>query len=192
MEFISEKFSVLDSERLLFKKLSNDDIDFIQYYLSDEERTRYLPLGNSYSKHEAEDWLKNRVLHWEKNNFGVYLLLNRESEKAIGYCGIEFVMDSEYVEICYGLTQDSWGKGYALEAALLMIKHGLKTLHLKTIYGAVVPGNSASKNILKKCGMVEDNSFNLYGNSVESFSINVEKRSEIWKDIWIALIMFRY
>jgi len=99
--------SVMDTERLLVKQISKDDSKFIRHYLSDGERTKYLPLGKPYSSKEADDWLKGRIAHWNNFNFGTFLVQEKKGCKDIGYCGLEYVPGSEFIDIRYGLIQQS-------------------------------------------------------------------------------------
>ncbi len=58
--------------------------------------------------------------------------------------------------------QAAQGKGYALEAAKAVLKDTFKIGKHTKIYGVAVKANMASINILKKLGMVEDNSVVIY------------------------------
>ncbi len=90
----------------------------------------------------------------------------------IGFCGLEYAKDPDYIDIRYGLVQDVWGNGYAFEAASYCIKYGFEVLGFEIIYGAVVPQNKPSLHILKKIGMTPDSKFNFYGNVVDPYSIH--------------------
>lgn len=52
-----------------------------------------------------------------------------------------------------------------------MVKYGFEHLGLKAIYGAAVPENYASIQVLKKIGMSPDSQFDCYGSVVDSYSI---------------------
>ncbi len=157
----------LQSKRLILNQIGDNDLAFIHHYLSDSQRTQYLPLGKPYPEDKANKWFKNRILHWKNNNFGTFIVYEKDSNNCIGFCGLEYVMDSQLIDIRYGLIQNSWGKGYAFEAAQFCITYGFETLKLDVIYGAAVPENTASLHILKKVGMKPDLAFNCYGNVEE-------------------------
>ncbi len=172
--------TMMETERLLLKQISNDDSTFIRYYLSDSDRTRYLPLGSPYSSSEADDWLKSRIAHWKTYHFGTFLVQEKNNHADIGYCGLEYVPGSEFIDIRYGLIQRSWGKGYAFEAALECVRIGFKYLHCEIIYGAAMRENVASIHILKKMGMKGDRNFTIYGSAVESFSLEKIRYDSLW------------
>ena len=106
----------LQTERLNLKPIVEDDYNFVRFYLSDPERTRFLPLEKPYSEKETKEWFTNRILHWEKNNFGNFTLQENESKKIIGFCGLEYARDTDFIDTRYGL--------------ILKI-HGAKVMRLK-------------------------------------------------------------
>jgi hypothetical protein len=60
----------------------------------------------------------------------------------------------ELGEIGYVLARDAWGKGYASEAADLVIKFGFDELKLHKISATCEPFNFASAKVLQKAGLV--------------------------------------
>ena len=80
----------------------------------------------------------------------MFILSDNRQVDPIGYCGLEYAKDSDFVDIRYGLTPKMWGKGYAFQAALAMLTYGFTTLKLQKIYGASVPKNSSSISVLNK------------------------------------------
>ena len=93
----------LQSQRLYYKPIDAGDYDFIRYYLSDPERTRYLPLEEPYPEEKAQEWLANRLSHWQKKHFGSYIIHEKRSRKMIGFCGLEYAKVPDYIDIRYGL-----------------------------------------------------------------------------------------
>jgi RimJ/RimL family protein N-acetyltransferase len=162
----------LQSQRLFYKPIQESDYDFIRFYLSDPERTRYLPLEKPYPEEKVKEWLAKRLSHWQEKHFGSFIINEKRSRKMIGFCGLEYAKDPDYIDIRYGLVQEVWGNGYAFEAASYCIKYGFEVLGLEIIYGAAVPQNKPSIHILKKIGMTPDTTFNFYGNVVDPYSIH--------------------
>ena len=162
----------LQTNRLKLKQIARGHYDFIRCYLSDPERTRFLPLEKPYPEEKAREWFSNRILHWEKNRFGCFIIQEIETGKRIGFCGLEYVRASDFIDIRYGLIQEVWGNGYAFEAASCCLEYGFETLGLEKIHGAAVPENYPSIHILKKIGMKPDSRFDCYGNVVDAYSID--------------------
>ena len=161
----------LQSQRLYFVPFSHHHCPFMREYLSDPERTRFRPLEKPYPEEKVREWVKKRLIHWQKHRFGSFIVHRKDSGQKIGFCGLEYVGNSDFIDIRYGLVQSAWGQGYAFEAAQLCLKFGFEVLGLEQIYGAAVPENHASIQILKKLGMQPDSSCDLYGDKVEPYSL---------------------
>lgn len=162
----------INTKNLILKQIQENDFGFIRDYLSHNETTRYLPLERPYGEDEAIEWFNARLKHWSRHLFGTFILRDTKCLNPIGYCGIEFVKDTEFVDIRYGLVQKAWGKRYAFEAAISVLTYGFNEIDLSIIYGAAVPENIPSINILKELGMRPDVDFDTYGNVVSPFSIH--------------------
>lgn len=114
-------------------------------------------------------YLQNRIAHWEAHGFGSYLLTL--DSQTVGYAGLEFVRDTPHIDLRYGLVQEVWGRGLALEAARACLKEGFQKELAETLYGAAVPENKASIAVLKKVGM-KPCEVDLYGDEVAHFCIS--------------------
>ena len=144
------------------------DLNFFRTYLSDPVLTRFLPNEAPYPEEMIAAYLENRIAHWETYGFGSYLL--GLGSKIVGYAGLEFVRDTSYIDLRYGLIREVWGRGLALEAARVCLEEGFRRGLAETLYGAAMPENEASIAILKKVGM-KPCEVDLYGDEVEHFCI---------------------
>lgn len=166
-----KRIETIESDRLKFNVINQNDIEFFYQYYSDPDLTKFLPSGEPYPKNKVVELLYNRIKHWDKYHFGTYLLSLKSSGENIGYCGLEYAQDTEFIDIRYGITTEHWGKGFAKEASIRCIEHGFNDLCLSMIYGAAVPENIASIEILKKIGMQPYKDGNFYDDVVEYFKI---------------------
>jgi RimJ/RimL family protein N-acetyltransferase len=57
-------------------------------------------------------------------------------------------------DLGYAIRHDSWGRGYATEAAQMMVTFGFGQLQLHRISAACGPDNVASQRVIEKLGMV--------------------------------------
>jgi len=57
------------------------------------------------------------------------------------------------VEIGWRFVRRHWGKGYAGEAAAVILEHGFRTLGLERIVADIDPSNRASRGVAEKLGM---------------------------------------
>lgn len=164
---------------LTLTQLNIRDFEYIKQYLSDIETTRYLPLERPYDEQEISKWFKDRLNHWQENEFGTFIIKESSTGLPIGYCGLEFAKKSKCVDIRYGISKKNWGKGYATRTAKQILKYGFNEINLSIIFGAAVHRNITSIHILKKLGMNPDKNFNLYGDIVSPYSITKNRFNNI-------------
>jgi ribosomal-protein-alanine N-acetyltransferase len=169
---------MIATKRLSLGQVKNVDKDFIINYLACGKHATYLPLERAYTREEALKWFNGRLTHWLQHNFGTFLVQLRQQKVAIGYCGIEYVRDTQYIDIRYGITRQFWGNGYAYEAALAVLKNGFIKHGFEKLHGAAVLKNLASIRLLEKLGMTEDKEFDVYGDGIAHLSVNKEKYTE--------------
>ena len=161
-----------ESSRLAYRKPTLDDLDFFHAYLSDPVLTRFLPNEAPYPEEMIAVHLENRVAHWETHGFGSYLLTL--GSQIVGYVGLEFVPGTPYIDLRYGLVQEVWGRGLALEAARACLGEGFRRGLAETLYGAAMPENEASVAVLEKVGM-KPCEVDLYGYVVVHFCVSKEQ-----------------
>lgn len=170
---------MLKTKRLTLHQVKITDRKFIVDYLSDEDQAKYLPLDRAYTHTEAEKWFDLRLKHWRRHNFGTFIIYLTSKSSAIGYCGIEHVRNTQFIDIRYGTTKQFWGHGYAYESALAIIQYSFSDLCIEKLYGASVPQNIPSIKLLEKLGMERDTSFYEYGEEVSHYSLSAERYNKV-------------
>jgi RimJ/RimL family protein N-acetyltransferase len=86
----------------------------------------------------------------------------------VGQCGIRPAksMDENAgseIDLGYHFARISWGKGFATEAAIAVISHGLGPLGLDSIMAVTVPENVGSWRVMEKAGMRYQGLADYYG-----------------------------
>lgn len=61
--------------------------------------------------------------------------------------------DEDVVEVGWHLRRDSWGQGFATEAALALLRHAFDTLGLPSVDAIVAERNHRSRNVAERLGM---------------------------------------
>jgi ribosomal-protein-alanine N-acetyltransferase len=73
----------------------------------------------------------------------------------VGQCGLRAV-DEDYgpeIDFAYRYLRTSWNKGYATEAVIAVLGHGLGSIGLDRIVAAAMAGNVGSWRVMEKSGM---------------------------------------
>lgn len=162
-EKISETFKgdiILETERLLLKKISAENVEDMYEYSKDADVTRYLTWSPHSSVKETERYVKLLGKKYENGVFWDFALILKENNRMIGTCGYTSADDkSNSVEIGYVLAQDMWGMGLATEAAKCVAKYAVEQFGAEKITAKMMDGNQRSMKVMKKLGMKLEGTF---------------------------------
>lgn len=102
---------------------------------------------------ENELWedMKQKLIGDVKGNNIICLIYHKKSENTVGY--IEIEMDDEHhPDVGIGILEEEREKGYAFEAANLLISKVLENGEIEYIEWMTTRGNEASNRIARKLG----------------------------------------
>ena len=78
--------------------------------------------------------------------FGLYVLVRREDDRAVGGMGFHGVPDEEgKAEVGYDLAEAARGNGYATEALRALAKWALARDDVRSLFATVEPHNAPSQ-----------------------------------------------
>ncbi len=149
---------ILETERLALRHLRINDKESMYRIFCDPEVMRF---GDSIQTKEwVHNWLGKIVVnYYETWGFGPYAVVERTSQKVIGYCGLFFLPDingQPEIEIGYRLARSQWGYGYATEAAQTVRDFAFGSLNIKRLIAMIDPQNIASIHVAEKLGMTHE------------------------------------
>lgn len=168
-EKIFDSFPILETERLILKKIQPEDKNEIFEIYSSIDAMKYFGKNPYTSLSEAEDMIE-RVLKAFQNKEGIrWGITLKQFDKLIGSGGFwKLLKDHLRAEIGYDLNPVYWKKGIMSEALEAMIEFGFKKMNLHTIEANIDPANIASEKLLEKMGFKKE------GHITESFLFNGE------------------
>jgi len=167
--------SILETERLLLRKLTTDDARFIFELLNEPSFIRNIGDRNIRTLDDACAYILNGpVKSYEKNGFGLYLIVLKETNQSIGMCGLIRRENLEDVDIGYALLPKFWSKGYAVEAAQSTKVYAKDVVGLKRIVAIVDPTNEASMRVLEKLGFRYEKMVRLSADDIDLKLFGVE------------------
>lgn len=150
-------FPVLETQRLILRKITTDDANNILTYLSDEEVMQYYGLAPFSSIKDALD-----EISWyhsiEENKTGIrWGITLKESGVVIGSCGFHNTVAQHFrSEIGFELSRDHWRKGIAGEAIGAIIDYGFGQMNFQRIEALIEPSNMASQKTVEKLGFIRE------------------------------------
>ena len=146
---------VLETERLVLRHLTADDLDDLAALYRDPEVRRYFPEGTQTREETRAElnWIID--VYYARYGYGLWATILKETGAFIGRCGLlpwEIEGRTE-VEVAYLLGRDYWGRGLATEVARAIVDHAFATLPVDRLICMTDPGNEASRNVAVKLGM---------------------------------------
>ena len=146
-----------ESERLRFRKLTEEDIPSWVEFFVDNDRLRFLGIKDWSKSKEilANDWIRAQFDRYEKEGLGHLAVEIKETGEFIGMGGIlprELDGKKEY-EISYSLKPAFWKKGYGTEMATQMKCFGQKNIDSGRFISIIEIENVDSIHVAKKNGM---------------------------------------
>jgi len=149
---------LLVTDRLVLRELRADDARAVAERAGDRRVARYLlAVPSPYPVGLATRWIAGRLLWWAQGRGVTLAIAAREAPNdLLGSVSLRRYARDRRAELGYWLGVESWGKGYATEAAGALVDFGFSELGLSRIYAHVLEGNEASCRVLDKLGMINE------------------------------------
>lgn len=150
-------FPNLETERLILRELTQDDVESVFNCFSHEEVTRYygqepfidLQQAESLVKLFSKNFAEKRGLRWG--------IERKETKGIIGTIGYNaWSPIHRRAEIGYEIHPDYWRKGYTQEAVTEIMSYGFEHMDLTRIGAVVFIENEASNKLLTKVGFQKE------------------------------------
>ena len=171
---------VMETERLLFRPLTTEDLDHVHRMQSDPETVRFVS-GITKSREESRDWLRWAIDSYERHGHGFWALVLKPSGEYIGHAGLlaQVVDDRPETEIAYWIVRDRWGQNLATEAAVASRDHGFDVLGRDRLISIIHPENRASRRVAEKAGLQVEKTSTHKGFEVLIYSIEREAAERV-------------
>jgi ribosomal-protein-alanine N-acetyltransferase len=150
-------YSLGETERLLLRAPSEEDLDSIAALWTDPLATKYIggPRDRDMVLGYFRDYANDPKASVRDERDRWWSVLERSSGQFIGLCGltekeIEGQMESD---LGYFLLPSFWGQGYAIEAARKVVQYAFSELQLESVVAVIDPINAASKSVALKLSM---------------------------------------
>lgn len=154
IEDIFKKSIELETDRLIIRRLTFNDVADMFEYASNPMVTKYLPWEAHKSIEDTMNFLNMVLDSYKKGQVSGWGIVLKENSKLIGTCGyVWWQTENEKAEIGYALSPDYWNRGIVTEAAKEIIKFGFENMRLNRIEAHCVDKNIASERIMQKIGM---------------------------------------
>lgn len=153
-------FQNLESERLLLRQITPDDVNEIFALRSNPETMKYIPRPLATTKDDAMGHIKmiqDKIVSNEGINWAI---TEKGNPKMIGIIGHYRIRWEHFrSEIGYMLLPEYQGKGIITEAIQLLVDYGFNEMNMHSLEAIIDPKNTASARVLEKNNFVKEAHF---------------------------------
>lgn len=140
----------LETERLILRKFTKDDLDALFLILKDEEVNKFLPWYPMKNLEETKRFYEERyAAKYVEPQAYAYAICLKSDNYPIGYIKVDI---SDSYDLGYGLRKEFWRKGIVSEAAQALIEQ-LKKDGILYITATHDINNPRSGAVMKRIGM---------------------------------------
>ncbi|MGD2147932.1 MAG: GNAT family N-acetyltransferase [Anaerolineae bacterium] len=141
------------TERLLLRGFGLADTEPLHDILARGDVLRYFPRSEPPSLGRVRQMIHEQQTHWRERGYGLWAVEALATGELMGRSGLQYLPETDEVEIDFILAQAHWGQGFATEAGRVGLSYGFTEVGLESIVGIVHPGNGASRRVLEKLGL---------------------------------------
>jgi RimJ/RimL family protein N-acetyltransferase len=169
--------TVIETPRLILRRMKEDDAEALFDIFSDLIAMRYF--GLTFDRRKMDEWVRNNLGHEKQHGFSLLSVILKDNGEVIGDCGLETdsIDGRMLVGIGFDFRRSYWGKGYATEAALAVLKYGFTQFQFDSISSWIDPENIPSQRVAERIGMTVERYVTRGGKEYALYSI---KRKD-WK-----------
>lgn len=151
---------VLETERLLLRPPTADDLPFILEHMNTQAVMRHLG-GELRSPPDVREGLAADIAAFADGEHRRWTVWLRSKEQRVGRCGLFHVRTNAAPEALRGqneigwtLAEDFWGQGYATEAAQAVLAFAFATLAFRIVYSQTSDSNAPSTRMMGRLGFL--------------------------------------
>ncbi|MDR3748005.1 MAG: GNAT family N-acetyltransferase [Acidobacteriota bacterium] len=144
---------VIETERLLLRRMTPSDADAIFAVIGDPVAMQYYP--QPFTRDDAAEWIERNLLRYNEHGYGLFGVVLKSGGEVIGDCGLvqQLVEGEPHLEVGYHLQRRHWGNGYATEAARRCMEYAFTQLGTDKVVSLIRPENLPSRRVAERNGM---------------------------------------
>lgn len=147
---------VAESPRLVLRRLTANDVDWVCALDADPEVMRFISGGVPTARETVEQVYLPRMLRTypQGPQFGFHAAALREDGRIIGWFHLRPERAEPFeMELGYRLHREFWGKGFATEGSQALLRCSFLKWKLPRVVAHTLAANTASRRVMEKCGL---------------------------------------
>ncbi|MFB7816321.1 GNAT family N-acetyltransferase [Paenibacillus chitinolyticus] len=153
IQTVFAQLPVLESSRLVLKKIGEDNLDEVFDIYDNEEVFRHCGIIPKHNKETVRSMIGHFERDFGKKSRIKWGIFRKEDGRMTGIAeAFDFNQKVDMVTIGYFLAEDCWGMGIATEAVRLLTAYLFTEAEVNRIQAEVMLANDVSKKVLIKNG----------------------------------------
>jgi len=141
----------LETERLRFRMPRESDFPTYEKWQANIEIQRYLG-GKTMDRVQAWRHLAYLVGHWAFRGYGYYAVEEKATGQLVGRVGFTNQIGWPGFELGWTIAPEYQGRGYATEAARMLLPYAFDVLDQPHVISLIHPDNTPSRKVAEKLG----------------------------------------
>ncbi len=147
----------LETDRLLLRQFTPDDTDALYELDGDPDVIRWTNLDGRrapYALYRDVLLPRNLAYHAQYPGYGYWVAIEKATGDWLGWFHFRPARDApDEIELGYRLHKSAWGRGYATEGALALVRKGFRELGTARVSATALAANRASIRVMEKAGL---------------------------------------
>jgi RimJ/RimL family protein N-acetyltransferase len=147
----------LETDRLILRLFTEDDVDDLVELDGDPEVMRYINGGRATPREEIEnDILPAFLSHYDRYpGYGFWAAIEKATAEFLGWFHLRPPKGGspDEPELGYRLRRSAWGTGYATEGSIALIRKAFEELGARRVFASTMVVNTASRRVMEKAGL---------------------------------------
>jgi RimJ/RimL family protein N-acetyltransferase len=149
----------LETPRLVLRPWEYGDREAAYAIDLDPEVRRYF-YPQTMTRADSDKLLGWMIRHWAEHGFGFFAVARKDTGRIIGGCGLsvleQVLPGNPKIEIGWIFARESWGQGFATEAATAVLAHAWTLPGIDEVVAFTTESNLASRKLAERIGMTRD------------------------------------
>ena len=147
----------IESERLIVRLVTRDDLPGLLVVNGDPEVTQFLPYETWRSLADGEAWLGRIDALQAGGGAHQFVIVRKDTQAVVGGCLLfRFEAGSARAELGYVLGRAHWGQGLMHEALGALLAAAFGPLGLRRLEAEIDPRNTASLRLIERLGFTRE------------------------------------
>jgi len=153
----------ITTQRLILRPFAlSDAVDYHRLILADEQTMSWMPIGKPVPRARVESIIKGIIDQWTDHNYGLWAVIDQESGKLIGHCGLQPLDNTHEIELTCAIAKAYRRKGLATEAGRACLRYAFETQNLQRIVAIAAPKNLLAQRLIAKLGLRPEKKAHVY------------------------------